>query len=213
MSITIAIIILTALISYQAFNRPDVIDQLIFYPAAVKDRGEYYRFITHGFIHADFSHLLFNMWALYIFGETAEYIFKNFLFKNQLLGGLMYLLFYLAAIAAASFVSYNRHKSSHFYRALGASGGVAAMMWPYIIIAPWNWFILPPLPAILLGPLYIAYSHYMDKQGRDNVGHNAHLWGAIFGLLVYGILLFFLSPELIEIFWQQLQAPRGPSFG
>ncbi len=210
MSITIGIIALTVLVSYQAFNNPVLRDQLIFYPIAVKDRGEYYRFLTHGFIHADFNHLLFNMWALYIFGETAESIFKSFLFENELIGGLAYLAFYLAAIAAASYVSYLRHQDNYSYRALGASGGVAAMMWPYILIAPWNWFIFPPLPAILLGPLYVAYSHYMDKQGRDNVGHNAHLWGAIFGLLVYGVLMAAYSPELVAVFWTQLLQPKPP---
>lgn len=212
MSLTVILIAITALISYRAFTDHSLRERLIFYPVGIKDRGELYRFVTHGFIHADFNHLLFNMWALYIFGETAEFIFKTYLFKSAMVGGIMYVVFYLASIAAAGYVSFLRNQDNYSYRALGASGGVAAMMWPYILLAPWNWFIFPPLPAILLGPLYIAYSHYADKRGVGNVGHNAHLWGAIFGLIVYVILMVFRSPELVENFLVRVMSPEGPAF-
>ena len=207
---TFIIIAITCLISYMAFNNPQLRANMLFVPAAVKERGEIYRFITHGFIHADFMHLLFNMYALYIFGGAAEYAF-GILF-GQTFGKLAFLLFYLAAIGASSYVVYMRHQGNYAYSALGASGAVAAVMWPYIMFAPWNWFIFPPLPAILLGFGYIAYSHYSDKKGGTNIGHNAHLWGAIFGLVAYSVLCFFLEPDLLNLFWTELINPKGPGF-
>ncbi len=205
---TIIIIAITCIVSYLAFNNPQLRANLLFIPSAVKNRGEYYRFLTHGFIHADFMHLLFNMWALYIFGGIAEYHFS--LLFGLTFGKLAYLLFYLAAIAASSFVDYQRHENNHAYSALGASGAVAAVMWPYIMYAPWNWFVFPPLPAILLGFGYIAYSHYADKRGGTNIGHNAHLWGAIFGLVTYVTLAAFLEPAILSDFWVELMHPKGP---
>jgi membrane associated rhomboid family serine protease len=207
---TFIIIAITCLISYMAFNNPQLRANMLFVPAAVKERGELYRFITHGFIHGDFMHLLFNMYALYIFGGAAEYAF-GILF-GQTFGKLAFLLFYLAAIGASSYVVYMRHQGNYAYSALGASGAVAAVMWPYIMFAPWNWFIFPPLPAILLGFGYIAYSHYSDRRGGTNIGHNAHLWGAIFGLVAYSVLCFFLEPDLLNLFWTELINPKGPGF-
>ncbi|MFK8165554.1 MAG: rhomboid family intramembrane serine protease [Lewinella sp.] len=207
---TFIIIAITCIISYMAFNNPQLRSNMLFVPAAVKERGEMYRFITHGFIHGDFMHLLFNMYALYIFGGAAEYAFE--ILFGVTFGKLAYLLFYLAAIAASSYVVYMRNQDNYAYSALGASGAVAAVMWPYIMFAPWNWFIFPPLPAILLGIGYIAYSHYADKKGGTNIGHNAHLWGAIFGLVAYSVLCFFLEPQLLNLFWTELMSPKGPGF-
>ncbi|MEM7574620.1 MAG: rhomboid family intramembrane serine protease [Bacteroidota bacterium] len=212
-----ALIGLTVLISYQAFSNPDLRAQLIFRPTAIQNRGEYYRFLTHGFIHANPTHLFFNMWALLIFGPIAEQVFVIRLFDSVLVGRIAFIFFYLAAIAAASSIDYLRHRNNYHYAALGASGAVAALIWPYIMYAPWSWFIFPPLPAILIGIGYVAYSHYMDKRGGGNIGHNAHLWGAIFGLVAYVILLLTLddAPQgmrLLDQFWYQLQQPQGPGF-
>ncbi|MEM1358107.1 MAG: rhomboid family intramembrane serine protease [Bacteroidota bacterium] len=207
---TIIIIIITALVSWQAFNNPELRSKMLFIPSAVKERGETYRFLSHGFIHADFMHLIFNMYALYIFGKSAEVGFQ-YLF-GATFGNVAYLLFYLAAIAASSFVVYMRNQDNPGYSALGASGAVAAVMWPYIMFAPWNWFVFPPLPAILLGFGYIAYSHYADKRGGTNIGHNAHLWGAIFGLVVYVVLSAFLEPAILQHFWAELLQPKGPGY-
>lgn len=208
---TIIIILITVLISWQAFNNPELKGKLMFIPSAIKDRGEYYRFLTHGFIHADFQHLLFNMYALYIFGGSVEFVFKEYLF-GPTIGNVAYLAFYLLAIVAASIPDYLRHQDNRGYASLGASGGVAATIWPYVMLAPWNWFIFPPLPAILLGIGYIAYSHYADKQGRGNIGHNAHLWGAIFGLVAYSVLVLAFEPALMTYFLDELMQPKGPNF-
>ncbi|MEL6140820.1 MAG: rhomboid family intramembrane serine protease [Bacteroidota bacterium] len=226
MSITIVLIVFTVLISLQVMNRPDLKAKLVFHPGLIQERGEWYRFLTSGFIHADGRHLFFNMLGLYIFGRTAETLFVTGggyydsrggitmiepIFGPSL-GPVMYLAFYMAAIIAASSVNYIRHKDNFAFSALGASGGVSALIWPYIFFAPWEWFIFPPLPAIVIGPLYLWYSSRMDRDGRDRVDHSAHLWGAIFGLICYVLLIIFRRPELFTRFWTALMQPQGPSF-
>lgn len=207
---TYILIGITCLVSFMAFNNPQLRANMLFIPTAVKNRGETYRFISHGFIHADMSHLFFNMYALYIFGGIAEYQFNRMF--GLTFGNVAYLLFYLSAIAASSYVEYGRSQDNPGYSALGASGAVAAMMWPFIMYAPWAWFIFPPLPAILLGIGYIAYSHYADQRGGTNIGHNAHLWGAIFGLIAYSTLAGFLEPDILSEFFGRLMQPQGPNF-
>lgn len=207
--ITLLIIAVTAVASFYGFNNPQFRANALFVPAAIKDRNEYHRFVSSGFIHGDMMHLIFNMYALYIFGGSAEYAF-NLLFPGG--GGIAYLIFYLVAIAAANLMNYNRHQDNYGYRALGASGAVAAVMWPFIMLAPWSWFIFPPLPAFLLGIGYIAYSHYSDRNANDNIDHSAHLYGAIFGLLAYVVLCVALQPLLLEVFWVELLQPKGPGF-
>lgn len=208
--ITILIIIVTAVASFYGFNNPQFRANALFVPAMIKNRKEYHRFVSSGFIHGDMMHLIFNMYALYIFGGSAELAFSA-LFPNGG-GGIAYLVFYIVAIAAANLMNYNRHQDNYGYAALGASGAVAAVMWPFIMLAPWNWFIFPPLPAFLLGIGYIAYSHYSDKNSNDNIDHSAHLYGAIFGLAAYVILCATLEPRLLEIFWTELLQPKGPNF-
>lgn len=199
---------ITCVVSYLAFNDASLRAKLLFVPAMVKERGETYRFLTHGFIHGDFMHLLFNMWALYIFGPYAESAFM--IMFGAAFGGAAYLIFYLAAIGASSYITYTRHADNYGYSALGASGAVAAVMWPFIFFQPWAWFIFPPLPAVILGPAYIAYSHYADMRGTGNIGHNAHLWGAIFGLVVLVVLAASLEPLILQNFVTRLMQPSAP---
>lgn len=207
--ITYIIIGITCLVSFFAFNNPELKYKMLFLPTKVKNHGESYRFLSHGFIHSDFRHLLFNMYALYIFGPTAEVTFSCIL--GPVFGDAGYLVFYLVAIMASSYVSYSRHQDNHAYGALGASGAVAAMMWPFIMYDPWAWFIFPPLPAFILGIGYIAYSHYADQRGNSNIGHNAHLWGAIFGLVAYAGLSLAFQPDIIMAFFERLGEFRMPN--
>lgn len=195
-TITYLLIGITVLTSLAGFQNNDLLNRMLFYPAEMKSRNEWWRIISHGFIHADFQHLIFNMLTLFFFGPFVESTFQT-IFDNK----LVYPLFYLAALIFSSVPSYFKHKDNFYYRALGASGAISAVLFTTILFNPWqilylNFFI--PIPAILFAIGYVAYSSYMGKKGTDNVGHEAHLWGAVFGLvcpviLKPGIFLYFIN--------------------
>lgn len=206
--ITLLIILVTGGVSLYAFNNSQFRSNALFVPALIKHRGEQHRWVSSGFVHGDLMHLIFNMYALYIFGGHAEFAFAALF--GETLGGGAYLLFYLVSIVVANLMNYKRHQDNYGYRALGASGAVAAVMWPFIMLAPWDWFVFPPLPAFALGIGYILYSQYADRNSRDNIDHSAHLWGAIFGLTAYVLLCVLFQPLLLEVFWTELLQPRGP---
>jgi membrane associated rhomboid family serine protease len=199
-SITIIIIIITVVISFGAFNNPRIMDDLIFYPPAITKRNQWYRFLTSGFLHADYMHLFFNMLTLYFFGEVMEKFYEVYL------GKLGFILFYFGGIIVSEIPSYIKHRNNYHYRSLGASGGVSAVVFAYILFDPWQWFTFPPIPAILYAGLYIAYSMYMSKRGTDHINHDAHLWGALYGI---GFTII-MEPRVIDFFLQQIGNPRGP---
>ena len=199
LSTTIIIIILTTLLSFSAFNNQKLYGDLILYPPAIQ-RGQYYRFLTSGFIHADMQHLLFNMLTLYFFGEAIEGLL------NEAVGRWAFLALYLGAIVISDIPSYLKNKNNAQYASLGASGGVSAIVFAFIIFAPWAWFAFPPVPAIVFGVGYMWYSIYMGKKGTDNFIHDAHLWGALFGI----IFIFINMPEQVLGFVQRLMDVQGP---
>lgn len=209
MSITLILLVMTGWISYQAFNDPVLRANLIFYPAMIKTPKDYYRFLTHGFIHGDWGHLFINMFVLYQFGRFAELQVFPLLFGDAM-GKMMYLVFYLAAIVLSSIPTFFRHQNDYGYAALGASGATSALVFTYILFDPWQWFIFPPLPAILVGIGFLVYSSYMDKRGTDNIGHNAHLWGALFGLFFTVVSIMALQPALLEYIIAQLMSGPRP---
>lgn len=199
MSHTLIIIIITALISFSAFNNSRIYNDLIMYPPAI-NRGQYYRLLTSGFIHADFMHLIFNMLTLWFFGKVLEE--RYFMY----FGKFTFLIFYLAAITLSDLPSYIKHKNNSSYASLGASGGVSAILFAYIILAPWStiYLFFLPVPAIVFGVVYLVYSQYMARKGGDNINHDAHFWGAVIG--VAGVLL--LDNEAIPRFIQLIQQPE-----
>lgn len=210
MSITLILIIMTGLISYQAFYNPEMRARLLFIPTSIKYSKQWYRFLSAGLIHADWGHLVINMMVLYQFGEFAETMFNTIF--DPLTGRLIYLFFYLSAIVVAGFPSYLRHQDNYAYAALGASGATSALVFAFILFNPWQWFLFPPLPAILFGVAYLFYSSYMDKRGRDNIGHYEHFWGAVYGLAFMLIIAIFVKPGLLSYFISQLM--KGPgAFG
>jgi membrane associated rhomboid family serine protease len=199
MSHTLIIIIVTALISISAFNNGRIYNDLIMYPPAI-NRGQYYRLLTSGFIHADFMHLIFNMLTLWFFGKVLEE--RYFMY----FGKFTFLIFYLAAITLSDLPSYIKHKNNSSYASLGASGGVSAILFAYIILAPWStiYLFFLPVPAIVFGVVYLVYSQYMARKGGDNINHDAHFWGAVIG--VAGVLI--LDNEAIPRFIQLIQQPE-----
>ncbi|QGW65491.1 rhomboid family intramembrane serine protease [Lysobacter soli] len=200
--LTFALIAVTVLVSWLAFERPALLDRLILWPPAIDRKKQYDRLLTHGFIHADWSHLLFNMITLYFFGREIERVMA------ELVGPLGFVLFYLSAIVIAILPTYLRHRHDPTYRSLGASGAVSAVLFAFILLQPWAliFVFFLPMPAILYAVMYIGYSIYMDKRGGDNINHSAHISGAIYGVL----FMLLMEPRFGGAFLQRLMSP---SFG
>ncbi|MCA1714486.1 MAG: rhomboid family intramembrane serine protease [Gammaproteobacteria bacterium] len=202
LSLTWILIGLTVLVSWQAFDRRHLLDRLMLWPPAIDRHKQYDRLLTHGFIHADWQHLLFNMITLYFFGSLVEGWFVPYI------GHVGFVLFYLSAILVAILPTYLRHRHDPHYRSLGASGAVSAVLFAYILVQPWSliFVFFLPVPAILYAVLYVGYSIWMDKQGQDNVNHSAHLWGAGYGVL----FTLLMEPQAGPAFVQRL---LHPAFG
>jgi membrane associated rhomboid family serine protease len=185
MSITLIIILITVAVSLIAFNKQNVMDDLIFYPPAVTEKNQYYRFITCGLIHADFGHLAFNMISFYLFSNAL--VEPAFIQLFGIYGRTMLLLLYVLALIVCLLPTYWKNKNNENYKSLGASGAVSAVVFTGIMISPLSqlgFFIIPPIiPGFIFGPLYLILSAYMDKRGGDNINHSAHIWGALFGVI------------------------------
>lgn len=202
MSITLIIIIITAAISIYAFERREIMSKLIFNPYVVNVRKEWYRFFSHGLIHADYTHLAVNMWVLYIFGKNVEFLYN---IHYGSLGTIAFILMYVSAIGIASISTYVKHKADPGYNSLGASGATSAVVYASIMLNPMGGigllFIPIYIPAFLFGILYLVYSSYMGRRGGDYINHEAHFYGAVFGFL-YTLLL---KPQLGLDFIKQIQ--------
>lgn len=198
--LTFLIIAVTVLVSWLAFERPRLLDRLILWPPAIDKKRQYDRLVTHGFIHADWQHLLFNMITLFFFGRTIEPLFADYL------GPLGFVLFYLSAIVVAILPTYLRHRHDPHYRSLGASGGVSAVLFAFILLKPWSliFVFFLPVPAIVYAVAYVGYSFYAERLGQDNVNHNAHLSGAAYGVL----FMLLMEPRVSGIFLRELTNPQ-----
>jgi membrane associated rhomboid family serine protease len=193
-SITIIILVITCIISFIGFSNEKIISDLIFYPTAVTNRNQWYRFITCGFIHADFLHLAFNMYTFYMFGGLVERTFMDIFPEN---GRVLYAVGYFAALVVCLLPTYLQHKNNYNYRSLGASGAVSAIIFIGIFLMPGlplKIFPIPiDIPAFIFGPLYLALSAYLAKKGRGNINHSAHLWGAVLGIIYIIVTCQFMS--------------------
>ncbi|MCX6199492.1 MAG: rhomboid family intramembrane serine protease [Bacteroidetes bacterium] len=201
MNITIFIIALTCITSFLAFNNRQVLDNLIFQPYRIWRYNEWHRLLSCSFIHADMGHLFFNMFALYSFGSFIEESFSD-VFMGK--GHTLFVLMYFGAVATADIYNLFKKRDDESYRSLGASGGVSAVVFSYILLNPFGgiqiFFIPVDIPAFVFGGLYLLYCGYMAKRGTDNVGHMAHFTGSIFGF--FFPVLF--APQLLVRFVEQL---------
>lgn len=205
LSMTVIIIIVTCLVSLIAFSNHKILDDLIFWPPAISNRKQYYRFFTCGLIHADFIHLAFNMYSLYIFGEYVEVKFME-LFGDK--GRLFYMIMYVTALPICLLPTYMRNRDNYHYRSLGASGAVSAVVFAFIFLEPLRrlgLIFLPGLmiPGFIFGLIYLGVSTYLDRKGGGNINHSAHVWGAVYGisfLVVFGNALGHYKPlhEFVE---------------
>lgn len=201
MSITLIIIILTCLVSYQALNNQSMFQQLKHSPYLEARDNEFYRFVTSGFVHGSFPHLFINMYVLYIFGESVENYFVQVFGEGM--GRINYLLLYLLAIVVGDLPTYTKHKENPAFASVGASGAVSAILFVFILFNPWSTlllFFIIPCPAILAAILYVIYSTWASKNQNDMIDHDAHLYGAIFGFL----FAIALKPSLFETFMERL---------
>lgn len=201
MSITLILIIITCLISYQAFQNPELFYKLKHIPYRVDQNKEYYRFLSSGFVHADWMHLIINMFVLYQFGEFVEH---KFVFHfGELMGRLNYLFLYLATMFLSDIPSFLKHRHSSQFSSVGASGAVSGIIFVFVLYQPWSillLFFIIPVPAIIAAVLYLVYSSWASNRGRDFINHDAHFYGAIIGLLI----ALAMKPSLLGIFWDRL---------
>lgn len=210
-SVTVVIIIITVIVSIFAFYSRKVMDDLIFYPVSISDDRQYYRFVTYGFLHADWMHLIFNMYAFYLFGQFTEGAFGQLFGETR--GAAFYILFYILALIASIYPDYLKYKNNGQYRSLGASGAVSAVVFAYILLNPVGGigliFIPVFIPGFLFGILFLVISYFLGKKGRSSVNHYAHMWGAVFGLLFLIVLSKLYSHyPVLENFLTQIKKMR-----
>lgn len=199
--ITYILIAITVLISMYAFNQPELMRRFILNPYVVKTRNEYYRFITSGFLHKDHMHLIFNMITFYFFGRIIEQVFYA-IFGD--LGGVYYVALYVLAIIVSDIPSFFKYRNIPGYSSLGASGGVSAIVFAFILFMPLekiNLYLFIPIPGFILGALYLMYSYYQGRRGHDHINHDAHLYGALFGV-IFCVVLY---PPVVQTFFEQLR--------
>lgn len=202
--ITYALIGITVLISMVSFNNEDLLRRFMMTPYQISHQKQYYRFLTSGFIHRDHIHLLMNMISFYFFGRVIESIFGQLF---QAMGGIYFIALYLIAIVVSDIPTYLKNKNNPGYHSLGASGGVAAVIFASIILLPLQkiclYFALC-MPGFILGTLYLVYSYYQGRKANDGINHDAHLYGALFGLLFCAVLY----PESLPDFFRQIMSWR-----
>jgi len=202
LTLTIGIIVLTCITSIMGFNNQKILNDLIFWPPAITKQHQYYRFITCGLIHADYVHLAFNMLTLYFFGRIMEVYYMALLGLPK----YYYLLLYVGALIISNLPTYFKHRNDYDYRSLGASGAVSAVVFAFILLKPWVsvYVFFIPVPAIIYAVLFLVYSAFMSRKGGDNINHDAHFYGALFGV----VFTIAVRPEVIKIFLDELSHPH-----
>lgn len=183
--LTVIIIAITCIVSILCFNGTLNGNKLIFNAYQVWHRKEWYRMLTSGMIHSGWGHLFFNMLTLYFFGRVVEQYFSAAF--GGVLGTVLYVVLYVSALAISSLGDLVKYRNNWNYNALGASGAVSAVLFASILFAPkmgiYIYLIPIPVPGYIFAPLYLLYCWYMAKRNMDNIGHTAHFWGAVYGLL------------------------------
>ena len=196
--ITYLIIGITVLVSFYCFNNVQWFYKLALTPYRVVHNKEWYRVLTHGFVHADTMHLVVNMFTLWSFGTYIESYYKAIG-----LGAWGYLGLYIGGLFFSSIYDLIKRKNDPYYTSIGASGAVSAVLFSAIFLNPWSkilFFAVLPVPGIVFGVLYLIYCQFMGKKVGDRINHNAHFYGAVFGVLYPALL----EPSLITHFINQL---------
>jgi len=202
MTLLIIIIASTSIVSIYAFVNPAFFDRLKFNAYIIRRQNQWWRFFSYGVLHAGWTHLLINMFVLFSFGKS---VIEGYEILFSAKGYLYFLLLYAGGLIFSILFDYGKYKDDPGYNAVGASGAVSAVLFANIILFPsGSLYLFPipfPIPSVIFGILYLGYSAYMAKRGQDNIGHNAHFWGAIFGI----VFTLVLKPRLALLFWEQIR--------
>lgn len=187
-------------VSAYCFNNRSWLSRLSFSPFEVHQSGQWYRFVTHVFVHSNWPHLLINLFVFYSFGNYVVSAYQGI--KGNILGGLLFAVMMIGAAVFSSIKSFAKHKDNPTYHAVGASGVVSAVLFAFVLMQPLNgvylFFIPIPIPAFLFGGAYLFYEYYMDKKMDDKVAHDAHFFGALFGILFTCFLDFNIPVNFIS---------------
>ncbi len=198
MSITLIIIIVTVLVSMAALNNQQLFSNLLFQPFVMHESKDWFRFISHGFVHGSVMHLLVNMYVLWMFGTAVEDAYGALTGRDP---ALPYLILYLGGIILSSLPGYFKHRHDPNYRAVGASGATSAVVFSFILLHPDTKLMLIflpiPMAAWIFGGLYLVYEWYMSKKGQGNIAHDAHYFGALYGIAFTAIL----GPHVVSHFF------------
>ncbi len=198
LSLTFIIVAITVFVSWRAFENSALFEKLLHNPYQVKHRKQYYRMLSHALIHADWVHLGLNMFVFWSFGQWVE---VYFLAKYGLKGEVLYLFLYVLAAVAATLPSMRKHGDNSGYNSVGASGAVSAVMMAAMFISPTSeilFFMAIPMPAYIGILVFFIFEHLMNRSGKTNIAHDAHIWGALFGILFiaaidFNIILHFIA--------------------
>lgn len=202
MSVSLIIILITAAVSIPAFKNTALFYRYDFDPSRVKSNKEYIRFLSHAFLHADWLHLIINMLVLWMFGDLTQYYFEFYLGTK---GVFYFILLYLGSILFAVLPSYKKHQDNPYYHSVGASGAVSAVVFSSVMFDPGNMLCLYGLPflcfpGIVWAVVYLFYSYQKSKKADDRINHDAHFWGAVFGI----VFTFLTIPESFPQFLNQI---------
>jgi membrane associated rhomboid family serine protease len=183
--VTLILILITSLVSILCFTGTLNINALKFNAYNVWHRNQWYRMLSYGLVHGGWGHLFFNMLTLYFFGTVVERYFQSAFGHTS--GIILYVVLYVSAIAVSTVGDLLKYRNDYGYSAVGASGAVSAVLFASILFAPkmgiYIYLIPIPVPGYIFAPLYLLYCWYMAKRNMDNIGHTAHFWGAVYGLL------------------------------
>jgi membrane associated rhomboid family serine protease len=201
LNVTLFVVLITVGISLISFRDKNKIFERKWSlnPYIMHRRKEYWRFLTSAFIHADTLHLVFNMYVLWQFGTAIEKHFDVDYGNNKILEAAFYLGMYIPAAILSSFYSFEKNKHNIHYSALGASGAVSAVVFAYIGLVPTQTFLVMaiiPVPAFIYGILFLIISWILARRGRDNIGHDAHFFGALYGIMY----IFIIQPDKLGEF-------------
>lgn len=206
LSITLIITAATAIVSVIGFSNQKLVDDLIFTPPAISNRNQWYRFLSCALVHADIPHLVFNMIAFYSFGEAVESSFSG-LFGTY--GPAMYIALYVVSQFLCLVPTYLKNKDNYYYRSLGASGAVSAVIFAGILLFPltkiYLFFIPIGIPGFIFGFIYLGVSAYLERKGGSNVNHSAHLFGALAGIILLLIFGYAFNFHIIGYFLGEIK--------